>query len=168
MKCFFFGLICCCGAMLGLLPSAMAQMSPADISSASCASYRDSSNPPAQQELFKAYIHGYANATSPDPRYAPSRDMIEDGIKRAQDWCDRNQKRTFAQAVATAFPLPPASSMPQQAATAEPTSCRVGPTSAGCSGCSITCSGGKQAKCEPGVGHADGSKCAFEGKCYCK
>ncbi len=33
MKRFFFGLICCCGAMLGLVPSAMAQMSPADISS---------------------------------------------------------------------------------------------------------------------------------------
>lgn len=168
MKCFFFGLICCCWALLDLPPSAIAQMSPTDISNTSCASYRDSANTPAQQELFKAYIYGYANAASPDPRYAPSRGMVEDGIRRAQDWCDRNQKRTFAEAVATAFPLPPASGMPQPFASAEPTSCRVGRTAAGCSGCSITCSGGKQAKCEPGIDHADGSRCAFEGKCYCK
>jgi hypothetical protein len=168
MRCFFFTLTVYCSAILSLMPSAMAQMSPADIPNASCAAYRDSANTPAQQELFKAYIHGYANAASPDPRYAPSAGMIEDGIKRVQDWCDRNQKRTFAEAVATAFPLPPASSMPQQGVSDEPTSCRVGPTDAGCSGCSITCTGGKQAKCDHGIGNADGTKCAFEGKCYCK
>jgi hypothetical protein len=120
MKCFFFGLICCCCTMLGFVSSAMAQMSPADISNASCASYRDSANTPAQQERFKAYIQGYANAASPDPRYAPSPGMIEDGTRRAQEWCEGSQKRTFAEAVATAFPLPPASSMRQPAVSADP------------------------------------------------
>lgn len=167
MKCLLLALTCCClAAFLGMPESAKAQMMAADVSNASCASYRDSAKNPAQRDLFMAYVQGYASAASPDPRYAPRVGTIADGVKRVNDWCGDNKKRTFAEAVANAFPRNNATA--QGAVSSEPTYCSVGRTRFGCSGCSITCPAGKQATCKAGVGNADQSGCMFRASCACR
>ncbi len=45
-------------------------------------------------------------------------------------------------------------------------SCRVGSVES-CSGCSVTCNGGKTAVCKPGTAHLSGN-CAFQAKCTCQ
>lgn len=47
-----------------------------------------------------AYIQGYANASSPDPRYTQSDGALADDSKKIRDWCNKNGKRTFNEAVA--------------------------------------------------------------------
>jgi hypothetical protein len=45
-------------------------------------------------------------------------------------------------------------------------SCRVGSVES-CSGCAVTCNGGKTAVCKPGTAHLSGG-CAFQAKCSCQ
>ncbi len=157
---------CCLAALLGVAESAKAQMAAADVSNASCASYRDSAKVPAQRDLFMVYVQGYASAASPDPRYAPRVGAIVDGLKRLERWCGDNKKRTFGEAVANAFPRNNGTA--QSIASSDPTSCSVGRTKFGCAGCSITCPAGKQARCDAGAGNADQTWCMFQAACACK
>jgi hypothetical protein len=157
---------CLFAAFLGMAESATAQMAAADVSNASCASYRDSAKNPAQRDLFMAYVQGYASAASPDPRYAPRVGAIADGVKRVDDWCKDNKQRAFGEAVANAFPR--INGTAQGSVSSEPTYCSVGRTKFGCSGCSISCPPGKQATCKAGVGNADQSGCMFQASCACR
>jgi hypothetical protein len=135
-----------------------------------CTTFREATNP-AQQALYMAYLQGYADANSPDPRYPPTDAQLADSTSKIRDWCGRNTKSSYAEAVyavigsyvrnavATTQNPPPA---------LDPTACRVGPTNY-CAGCSITCPGGKQATCKPGTDNAfGGASCTFQSKCDCK
>ena len=138
-----------------------------------CTTYLDATSP-AQQAVYAAYLQGFANATSPDSRYPPTDASVAAASKKIHDWCARNVKSSFGDAVyavlgaairnnqaAVAAAAAPAQSM-------DPTSCRVGPTSY-CAGCSISCPGGKQATCKAGTDNAfGGASCTFQSKCDCK
>jgi HdeA/HdeB family len=77
-----------------------------NIASASCASFKDADKDPAQQAVFLAYLQGYANASSPDPRYIQSDAALADDAKKIRDWCGKNPKSTYAEAVAAVLPSP--------------------------------------------------------------
>ena len=85
-----------------LVPFATAQ----NVASASCASFKQADKDPAQQAVFLAYLQGYANASSPDPRYVPSDAAFADYAKNVRDWCGKNPKSTYAEAVAAVLPSP--------------------------------------------------------------
>jgi hypothetical protein len=87
------GLICAAAA---LVPGAVAQSS---VGSASCADYRKATDP-SQQALYTAYLQAYANAHSPDPRFTLSDAALADDAKKVRDWCGKNGKRTYREAVA--------------------------------------------------------------------
>jgi hypothetical protein len=150
--------------MLLIASSAHAQ----SIAVSTCASFRDASKNPAQEASYLAYLQGYANASSPDPRFTQTDAALADDAKKVLDWCSKNSKSTFAQAVASALgPSCSAVAAPGPAASAEPTSCRVGPTNY-CVGCSVTCNAPKQAKCSPGTDSHITNGCNAQSTCVCK
>lgn len=151
-------------ALVAMGPAALAQ----SIGSASCESYKNAKDL-AQQAPYLAYLQGYANASSPDPRYTQSEAALNDDAKKVRDWCDKNSKRTYAEAVAGVLGSASANcGSPAAQASLEPTACKAGPSQY-CGGCSITCNGGKQATCKQGTDNAFGNPtCTFEAKCYCK
>ncbi len=147
------------------------------VASAACSAYRDASDP-ADQALYRAYLQGFANASSPDPRYTQSEAALSDDARRVRDWCGRNLKSSYGEAVfAVLGPARSAAAPSYQPAPqyqpapvpqyVEPSSCRVGPTQA-CSGCSVTCNGGKQATCKQGQDNMDRTDCTFQSRCDCK
>ncbi len=154
---------------------AMAQSS---VASSSCSDYRKATDP-NQKAQYSAYLQAYSNASSPDPRYVKSDAALAEDAKKISDWCGKNGKRTYAEAVAAVLGSASsggaaASAAPAAvaAAPAEPTSCKVGATK-GCAGCSITCNGGAQAECrEPADSPLTGSdgkpECMHSAWCYCK
>jgi hypothetical protein len=162
--------------MAGTVQTAMAQSS---IASSSCSDYRNTSDP-AKQAQYSAYLQAYSNASSPDPRYVKSDAALAEDAKKISDWCGKNGKRTYGEAVAAILgsassgagaPAPAAAAAPA-APPPEPTSCKVGATK-GCAGCSITCTGGAQAECrEPADSPLTGSdgkpECMHSAWCYCK
>jgi len=136
-----------------------------------CTTFREATNP-AQQALYMAYLQGYADANSPDPRYPPTDAQLADSAAKIRDWCGRNTKSSFSEAVYAVLgsyarhAMATAAQNPPQAL--DPTSCRVGPTSY-CAGCSVSCPGGKQATCKPGTDDPFGkSSCTFQSKCDCR
>jgi len=144
---------------------ALAQSS---VGTLSCSSFRDANNNPNQQALFMAYLEGYSNASSPDPRYTKSQAALEDDAKKIHDWCGKNAKSTYAEAVATTLGSAVRSAAPPTATVAsDPTFCKVGPTN-NCAGCSISCPGGKQAVCKEGTDNLDHDRCVFKAQCSCK
>ncbi len=90
---FLIGLICAAAAFV---PAATAQTS---VGSSSCSAYRSTTDP-NQQALYAAYLQAYANAHSPDPRFTLSDAALADDAKKVRDWCGRNGKRTYGEAVA--------------------------------------------------------------------
>jgi hypothetical protein len=154
-------------AAAGPLSTASAQST---VGMDTCTTFRDATDP-AQQALYMAYLQGYADANSPDPRYPPTAAQLQDSVARIRDWCGRNTRSSYSEAVyavlgsyvrhALAAPQ-----MPPQ--PLDPTSCRVGPTNY-CAGCSISCPGGRQATCKAGTDNAfGGTSCTFQSTCSCK
>jgi hypothetical protein len=143
------------------------------VASSSCDAFKSASSDPNQKTLYMAYIQGYANATSPDPRFTQSDAVLADDAKKIVDWCSKNGKSTFNEAVAAVLgsasgSAAAATSAAAAASAQEPTSCKAGPTQY-CGGCSITCNGGKQATCQQGTDNAFGeAKCTFQPHCFCK
>ncbi len=163
-------------AMAGTIPWATAQSS---VASTSCSDYRNITDP-AKQAQFSAYLQAYSDASSPDPRYVKSPAALAEDAKKISDWCGKNGKRTYGEAVAAIVGPPsngagaPAAAAAPVAATPppEPTSCKVGATK-GCAGCSITCTGGAQAECRepadsPLMGSDGKPECMHSAWCYCK
>jgi len=159
----------CVAAML--VPAATAQ----SVGSTSCSDYRNAKDS-AQQAQYSAYLEAYANASSPDPRYTKTPAALAEDAKKVRDWCGKNGKRTYGEAVAailgSASSSAAAPAAQQAAPPPEPTSCQVGATK-GCAGCSITCTGGKQAVCnapsDSGIKNDDGTpECAMHAWCFCK
>ena len=135
-----------------------------------CTTFRAATDP-GQKALYLAYLQGYADANSPDPRYPPTDAQLADSVKKIRDWCGRNTKSSYSEAVYAVLgsyvrhvlsaPQAPPQSL-------DPTSCRVGPTNY-CAGCSVSCPGGKQATCHAGTDNPFGkSSCTFQSKCSCK
>ena len=87
------GVVICAAA--AFVPGAAAQSS---IGSASCSDYRKATDP-SQQALYVAYLQAYANAHSPDPRFTLSDAALADDAKKVRDWCGKNAKRTYGEAV---------------------------------------------------------------------
>ncbi len=137
------------------------------VASASCDSFKNASG--AEQAMFMAYIQGYANASSPDPRYTQSDAALADDSKKIREWCSKNGKRSFNEAVAAVLGSASSSGGGAAAAQAqEPTACKAGPSQY-CGGCSITCNGGKQAMCKQGTDSPFGKpECEFQARCWCK
>jgi hypothetical protein len=158
-------------AVTAFVPGATAQSS---VASSSCSDFRNATDP-AQLAQYSAYLEAYANAHSPDPRFTTSATALADDAKKVRDWCGKNKKRTYGEAVSAivgSASSGAASAAAQAAPPAEPTSCKVGATK-GCPGCSITCTGGKQAECRPpsdsGIKDDQGNpECAMHAWCYCK
>ena len=88
------GVVCC--AVAAFVPGATAQSS---VGSLSCSDYRNATDP-KQQALYAAYLQAYADAHSPDPRYTLSDAALADHAKKVRDWCGKNGKRTYGEAVA--------------------------------------------------------------------
>jgi hypothetical protein len=153
----------------GTASTAVAQSS---VASTSCSDYRNTTDPAKQAQYF-TYLQAYSNATSPDPRYVKSDAALAEDAKKISDWCGKNGKRAYGEAVAAILGAPAAAAAPAPAAPPpEPTSCKVGATK-GCAGCSITCTGGAQAECrEPADSPLTGSdgrpECMHSAWCYCK
>lgn len=160
-----FAMILCLSAVAAILAtSAMAQ----SVASLTCDNFKSANGP--QKELFTAYIQGYANASSPDPRYTQSDSALADDVKKVHDWCGKNGKRSFNEAVAAVLGSASSSGggTSAQAAAQEPTACKAGPSQY-CGGCSITCNGGKQATCKQGTDSPFGKpECEFQARCWCK
>lgn len=91
---FVIGLVLAAAAFI---PAATAQSS---VGSSSCSAYRSTTDP-NQQALYAAYLQAYANAHSPDPRYTLSDAALADDAKKVRDWCGKNGKRTYGEAVST-------------------------------------------------------------------
>ncbi len=83
-------------AAAGLVTAATAQSS---VGTTRCSDYRNVTDP-NQQALYAAYLQAYANAHSPDPRYTLSDAALADDAKKVRDWCGKNGKRTYGEAVA--------------------------------------------------------------------
>lgn len=162
--------------MAATVSTASAQSS---VASSTCADYRKTTDP-AQQAQYSTYLQAYSNASSPDPRYVKSDAALAEDARKISDWCGKNGKRTYGEAVAAVLGSASSGGAPPVAAQAapapqqsqEPTSCKVGATK-GCAGCSITCTGGKQAECrEPADSPPTGSdgkpECMHSAWCYCK
>ena len=161
-------------ATVGLVSTAAAQSS---VASSSCSTYRGASDP-AQQALYLAYLQGFANATSPDPRYTQSDAALADDAKKVRDWCGKNSKSSYADAVYAVLGSVAAHAAQQAASQAipqqppQPTYCKAGATVA-CAGCSISCNGGQQATCiqgwDSGIKDEQGNpECAKPAWCFCK
>jgi hypothetical protein len=159
-----------CAGVPGVVSMARAQ----SVAAASCATYKDASDG-AQQALYMAYLQGYANASSPDPRYTQSDAALADDAKKIRDWCGKNSKRTYGEAVSAILGSASSSAAPAAAQAPpppqEPTSCKVTATR-GCPGCAVTCNGGKQATCrqgqDSGIKDDQGNpECAMQPWCYC-
>lgn len=143
-----------------------------------CTTYLDATAP-SQKSVYEAYLQGFARATNPDPRYPPTDATVAEAARKIHDWCGRNVKSSFGDAVyavlgaalrsnQSAASAPATMTCPAPQQSLDPTSCRVGPT-ANCSGCSISCPGGKQASCKPGTDNAfGGASCTFQSRCECK
>jgi hypothetical protein len=161
----FFSLILfLCAGSLGNVPALSAQL----VASSSCSSFKEAQKDPAQQARYMAYLEGYANANSPDPRYTTSDAALADDARKVLDWCSKNTRSTYAEAVATVLPPPVQSGgAPAGSVYAQPTSCRVGPTTY-CAGCGVTCSGNKQATCTPGRDSEINQWCGQQSRCICK
>jgi hypothetical protein len=164
----------CICAMAVLVTTATAQSS---IAATSCSDYRNTTDP-AKQAQYAAYLQAYSNATSPDPRYVRSDAALAEDAKQISDWCGKNGKRTYGEAVAAIMGSAssgagaPAAAAAPAAPPPEPTSCKVGATK-GCAGCSITCTGGAQATCnaprDSGIKDDQGNpECAVPAWCFCK
>ncbi len=139
-----------------------------NVAAASCASFKRADKDPAQQAVFLAYLQGYANASSPDPRYVPSDAALADYTKNVRDWCGKNPKSTYAEAVAAVLPSPAQSAPAGMGPVyAQPASCRVGPTTY-CAGCAVTCNPPKQAKCTPGRDSQINQWCGQQSRCLCQ
>ena len=153
----------------GTASTAIAQSS---VASTSCSDYRNTTDPAKQAQYF-TYLQAYSDATSPDPRYVKSDAALAEDAKKISDWCGKNGKRTYGEAVAAILGAPAAAAAPAPAAPPpEPTSCKVGATK-GCGGCSITCTGGAQAVCnaprDSGIKDDQGNpECAVPAWCFCK
>ncbi len=146
------------------VPAANAQL----VASSGCASFKDAQKDPAQLLRYLAYLEGYANANSPDPRYTTSDAALADDAKKVLDWCNKNSKGTYAEAVAAVLPSAAQSAVaPVGPVYVQPTSCRVGPTTY-CAGCGVTCSGNKQATCTPGRDSEINQWCGRQSQCVCK
>ena len=149
---------------LVVVPATSAQL----LGSSSCSSFRDAQKDPAQQQRYLAYLEGYANANSPDPRYTTSDAALADDAKNVLDWCSKNSRGTYAEAVAAVLPSAAQSAPgPGGPMYAQPTSCRVGPTTY-CAGCGVTCSTPKQATCTPGRDSEINQWCGQQSRCVCK
>lgn len=98
---FLIGLICAAAA---LVPVVTAQSS---VGSTSCSDYRKTTDS-SQQALYAAYLQAYADAHSPDPRFTLSDAALADDAKRVRDWCGKNGKRTYGDAVAAVVVSAPA------------------------------------------------------------
>jgi len=161
-------------AIAGFVSPAAAQSS---VAASSCSAYREA-NDPAQQALYLAYLQGFANATSPDPRYTQSEAALADDAKKVRDWCGKNGKSSYAEAVYAVLGSVAAHAAQQAASQAfpqpppQPTYCKAGATVA-CAGCSISCNGGQQATCnqgwDSGIKDEQGNPgCAKPAWCFCK
>ena len=162
-----FALLLLCFIAVSMLATMTAAAQ--SVAGASCDAFKNAQG--AQQAEFVAYIQGYANASSPDPRYTQSESALADDVKKVHDWCGKNGKRSFNEGVAAVLGSASSGggSAPVPAAqTAEPTSCKVGPTQY-CGGCSVTCNAPKQAHCNMGTDSPFGKpECEFQGRCWCK
>jgi hypothetical protein len=156
--------------VLSLVAGALAKVPAANaqsVAGTSCGSYKDAGKDPAQQALFMAYLQGYANAISPDPRYTKSDAALADDAKQVRDWCGKNSKSTYAEAVAAVLGSPYRGGSAPASVSSDPTSCRVGPTIY-CAGCGVSCTGGKQATCSPGRDSDINKWCGSQARCVCK
>ena len=169
MKCIYLAIILSLYAGVpGVVPTARAQ----SVAVASCANYKDASDG-AQQALYMAYLQGYANARSPDPRYNQSDAALADDAKKIRDWCGKNSKRTYGEAVSAILGSASSSAAPAAAqAPPPPTYCKVSATR-GCPGCFVTCAGGRQAVCRepsdsPLKDDQGNPECIVHAWCYCK
>ncbi len=152
------------------LHASMASVLPVNaqsLASSSCGSFKDAQKDPVQLGRYLAYLEGYANVNSPDPRYTTSDAALADDARKALDWCNKNLKSTYGEAVAALLPPPVRTGGPSYVMQSEPTSCRVGPT-VYCSGCGVTCPGGKQATCTPGRDSEINQWCGQQSRCICK
>ena len=152
-----------CAGTLAKVPAANAQ----SVAGTSCGSYKDAEKDPAQQAAFRAYLQGYANAISPDPRYTKSDAALDDDARQVRDWCGKNSRSSYAEAVAAVLGSPGCSGSTQATGSSEPTSCRVGPTIY-CAGCGVSCTGGKQATCTPGRDSDINKWCGGQARCVCR
>ncbi|HZD32750.1 MAG TPA: HdeA/HdeB family chaperone [Candidatus Angelobacter sp.] len=167
MKRFHFAACLSLCALAALLaPTVQAQ----SVAAANCETYKNAAKNPSQNDLFAAYLQGYANATSPDPRFTQSDAALAEDTRKVLEYCKQNGKSTFNEAVAAVLGSASSGGSGGAAAAAsqEPTSCKAGPTQH-CGGCSITCNGGKQATCQQGTDNAFGeASCTFQSRCTCK
>jgi hypothetical protein len=168
-----------------LIGPALTAAAQSPVATDACTTYLDATNP-AQQAVYAAYLQGFANATSPDPRYPPTDATVAEAARKIHEWCGRNGKSSFGDAVyavlgaairshqaaiaasaaaAAAQAAPPPQVAPQPMF---PSSCRVAATN-NCGGCSISCNGGKQAVCKPGRDDVfDRPKCDTQASCECQ
>jgi hypothetical protein len=167
-------LACCFTLLLGAATSARAQSAVSPIAGANCSDYTASKSDTAKQDAFFAYIAGYASATNPRAGADLPAAALNDSARNVQDWCRQNPGRRFSEGVGVILGtshVSQAYAPPPPPPVGGPTSCRVGPTD-GCSGCSVSCDGGKQATCKQGsdYSHMNGepARCAWEAKCICK
>ena len=97
-------------AAAAFVPAAAAQSS---VGPTRCSDYRNVTDP-TQQALYAAYLQAYADAHSPDPRYTLSDAALADDAKKVRDWCGKNAKRTYGEAV-SAILAPASAATPSQA-----------------------------------------------------
>ncbi|WP_114211433.1 hypothetical protein [Acidisarcina polymorpha] len=156
----------------GIESGAHAQSGVSPVAGANCSDYTGTKSDTAKQDVFFAYIAGYASATNPNAGVDLPAAALSDSARNVQEWCRQNPGRRFAEGVGVILGTSHVSqnSAPPPASSG-PTSCRVGPTD-GCSGCSVSCDGGKQATCKQGSDFAKLSdrpaQCAWQAKCFCK
>ena len=161
--------------MAGGVKTATAQSS---VAASSCSDYRNTTDP-AKQAQYATYLQAYSNASSPDPRYVKSDAALAEDAKKISDWCGKNGKRTYGEAVtaiigsAPGVPLrPPLQRLSRRLLRQNQPLAKWAPPK-GCAGCSITCTGGAQAECrEPADSPLTGSdgkpECIHSAWCYCK
>ncbi len=84
-----------CGAAVGTVCSANAQ----DIAGTPCVIFTDAKSR-AQEPSYLAYLHSYANAGRRDFSQVKNDTARVEDHERVRDWCRKNAKRTFGEAVA--------------------------------------------------------------------
>ncbi len=79
-------LLSMCAVAVTVVPAINAQ----SIGAANCASLKDAEKNPSQQVLSRAYLQGYANASSSDPRYTKGDAALADDARiRALSYVNR-------------------------------------------------------------------------------
>lgn len=94
--------LCLCAGAVCMVPSANAQT----VAATTCATFTNAKDP-AQQALYLAYLQGYANASRLSAGNIHSDTVLADNSAKVRDWCGKNSKSTYAEAVAAVLGAAP-------------------------------------------------------------